>query len=305
MGQKFVGNSGAVSNTGYKRQIDVNMSAIEGLIITPDNASIDTETNARLEATWKTKIKAASGNRFYPFPSADSVTPQSQEDIYMDSPFKGQVFVREGKDSFTLNVDPKSPTYQSILRTFNDGSYKVFLIDSNQNIWGTSSNGTLIEGFSINLLRIQKMGLVEAANKPLTPIKITLNDPTEWNDRGIILENLTWNPLNLQGLYDVDLAASLYTTAGVTVSVNIAQIAVNTPASQITGLAKEDFVIKIQSTGAVKTISAATDNGDGTYTLACTMTSVAHTVDLVAPSAISIEDPGIESTGLVTFTVPA
>jgi len=99
--------------------------------------------------------------------------------------------------------------------------------------------------------------------------------------------------------------ASAYTTAGVTVSVNIAQIAVATPASQITGLTKDDFVIKITSTGVTKTISASTDNGDGTYTLACTMTSVAHTVDLVAASAISITDPGIESTGLASFTVPA
>jgi len=199
MAQKFVGTSGAVSNTGYKRQIDVNMSAIEGLILTPDDASIDTEANARLEATWNTKRKAASGDRFYPFPNAITLTLQSQEDIYMDSPYKGQIFVREGKDSFIMNIDPKNPTYQSILRTFNDGSYKVFLIDANQNILGTSSNGTLVEGLSVNLFRVQRMGLVESGNKPLTAIKVTLNDPTELNDRGVILENLTWNPLNLQG----------------------------------------------------------------------------------------------------------
>ena len=138
MAQKFAGTSGNVSNTGYKRQIDVNMSAIEKIILCPDNFNIATEATARTEAAWIAKIKASSGNRIYPFPSANSITPQSQEDVYMDSPFKGQVFVREGKDSFIMDVDPKNPAYQAIMRKFNDGSYKMVMVDSNQNIWGTS-----------------------------------------------------------------------------------------------------------------------------------------------------------------------
>ena len=288
------------SNTGANNLCENKLSVVRKLIFCPPGYSIATEASALLHATWLTATKAVKADRIYPFPTAVSVTIESQEDIYQDRPIAGRKFLREGKEQFTLMMDIPL-TLLKKLRTFNSRAGSVFLGDEEGNIIGWTANGTTFNAFTIQELHIGKMAYTDGAIAREVPVSVVLRDPREFNDNGAIIQP-TWNIYDLDGVYDVVLVASAPSGTGVTVSVTIDSIDPTDPVGQITGLVVADFVLT-DDTPTSKTITAVTDNGDGTYHLAATMSADNYIVNLRACSAISLTDIAIESTGSTTFTV--
>jgi hypothetical protein len=131
------------------------------------------------------------------------------------------------------------------LRKFNNKTVKIFIIDDNGNILCTSSDGVKVQPFSVTEMRIETAKLSDGSTSVLTPVKIVLQDTTEFNDRGYVLQPLkatpSWNPKlpsNLDGVYDVNLVATGAAGTGFTVSVNIDSISTTDESSAIAGLEK-------------------------------------------------------------------
>lgn len=298
------------ANTGSVKQIKNNMTAWRQIIVCPTDFEIATEALALTLATWTAAIKAPVASRIYPFPQAVSFENQSKESVYEDFPLAGSSFVKEGLIGFTMNLNINK-AQSNKLRKFNGRSCKIFIIDDNGNIICTSSDGTKVQPFSVQEIRVETAKLSDGSASVTTPVKVVLSDTTEFNDRGYIIQPLkatsAWNPKlpsNLDGVYDVTLSVSDITTAGFVASVNIDSIVTTDESSAIVGLAKEDFTL-VDKDGDAVSITTSTDNGDGTYDIAVTITEADsdYSFDLVACSLITLTDIAIESTGAVTVTV--
>lgn len=293
--------SSTASNVGAKQLCDNNLTVIRRFIVCPAGYEISTEANALLQSTWTTAIRTTTANRIYPFPLADSITPEMTDDVYQEFPLSGAKFVKDGMMGLTINLNINKALARK-LRTFNNRPCSVFLVDENGNILGWSDDGTKVKAFNVQELRIKSQTLPDGTAVVETPVKLVLKDASEWNDYGVVIQP-TWNPLELDGVYDVVVEIVSSSSTSLTVRVNIDSFAVTDPNGQITGLVKADFALK-DDTPSAETITTTTDNGDGTYTHAfSTLGADNYTIDLVACSAISLTDIFIESTGPDTFTI--
>lgn len=294
--------SSTASNTGANRLCDNDLSVIRKVFICPAGYSIATETAALLESTWKTAIKTTSANRIYPFPLAVSVTPEGTDDQYQDRPLAGQKLIKEGLPGFSMMLDVNKSLARK-LRSFNNRACSVFFADESGNIWGWSDDDTKVYAFDVEELRVGTQKFSDGTGSVETPVKIVLKNATQWNDYGVVIQP-TWNPNELDGVYDVTVEVVSSAAAKVVVRVCIDSFKTTDPLGQITGLVKADFSVA-DDTPSAETINTCTDNGDGTYDLAFSPSLGAdnYTVNLVACSAISLADLAIESTGADTFTI--
>jgi len=144
------------------------------------------------------------------------------------------------------------------------------------------------------------------------PIKVNATDivrPTlNW-----IVDNWTadrtedvssYDPLDIEGVIDVTIAASASSTTSVTVTVSE-----GCNGTAVTGLVQADFLIE-DTSGTDQTPDSVTDNGDGTYTFDFTGSPLSAATDYTATFAAATESPsgsnaiyGRPATA-TTFTTP-
>ena len=285
-------------NTGSKQCYE-DFGWWRKLILTPNDGEIDTQTNAELLATWTTAINAATGDRWYPLKNFFDKEDEDEETQYKEGGAGQMLETREGKRSFTGMVKIALCEHQAYRTHNNRSNIKCYIVTSKGFILGTSSDGTKFEPFSINLFKAEK--LTSAANGSevsMTPLKVILDDTTEWDDNGVYIKasDCDFNPLtDLDGLQDVTLAVTSPTVAGFTLTVT-------TTCDQVpvTGLVKDDFVL-VDDAGGAETITTLTDNSDGTYTAAATLGADDYILTMDDPEDATTK--GYEATSTATFTV--
>jgi hypothetical protein len=214
----------------------------------------------------------------------------------------GDKFIREGKEGFTLSIDlPVS--MQVKLRSFNQRKGRVFMADENGNIYGTSPDGTIIKGLTVQELHVGKMETAGDSNSRFVKVKVILRNTFEQADYGVIFKPTDFNPYELDGVYDVILAKVSAATTGINFSVTIDQLDPSDPLGQVTGLVKADFVLK--KAGVAVTTFTVADAGDGTYTFTPTaaFSTGDYTLDLVACASVSLVDQAIEEVAALAFTI--
>lgn len=268
------------------------------IILTNSSFSFTAPSNFATQADWTAGITAGT---VFPLQGIVEYEDQSEETQYYESPTGNRVVRRLGKYRFTFRFNKPFAVHKK-LQSFRNANVKMFIVDSEGNIWGTKPTGTVgtaaatgaVQGFTVSLFNPEKLSMPGADGTPAwSAVAVDLYDPQEWNEYGIYC-NPTWNPSDLEPLTDVVLtqvsasttAAVIgvyyqdqYTSAGAVNSIGIA------------GLVSADF--EYSATGV---ITSFLDNGNGTYTFGAasgTPFASSATFGLVVPSALA------DKTGLI------
>lgn len=278
-------------NLGVSKCIKIP-KLIKGIITTPDDFSIPF-TDAVSATAWQTALLAAKSNRIYYWPEAKVIENLNEESIYQETPV-GSLFVRDGRYRWRISFEGNLQQHKAMF-SHKQFRGRIFLIDIDNKIIGTSEDGIAFRGFSIDLINPEKLAISDGTNATLTPVYLSLTDNLELDENGSQVE--TGGFLRtLTRLSTVNLTLSNTSSGGFTVTVLNAFD--NEP---VLGLVLADFTLQ-DSTGAAVTINAVVDNQDGTYAATTgVLTAGTYSVNLVASSALTVQ--GFESGAAVTYDV--
>jgi len=288
------------ANTGFDK-CNVNLGAIAMIVLTTDSYSIATEALAKTPATWTEGIQKRT---VFPLPLVWSATDQSEKDVYETSPLGKKKVGREGTYGGEYMLD--APLGMQIaLRSFNGADLRVFYVDVNGNILGMSTNGTILKGYKVGMFHCEGMSNVVSKDETR---KIVVNvweeTPTDRDDYGVMVTPTAFNPLELEGLKDVDL-----TIVGTPTSSSIV-VDVKTSLGHVglSGLVTADFLEETVP-GVDHTISSATESATvpGRYTLASSAAFVTADLLNLIPTGYplgtgKLSVAGYQSTGAVVVT---
>lgn len=281
--------STSLSNTG-KVTCNENFGYFAKLLWAKDDFEISTEANALLQATWETAINAKN---VYPFPVFESVEPQNEENVFEDLPTGLRVFVRDGKVRERGHVSVPLGLLQN-LRSFNNVSGKVFLVTSNGYILGYSPDGSKFKGFDLQSFNVGGLGTTDGSTRRRTPVEWSLQDPAEMLDYGAAIKP-TWNPLDLEGLLDVNITIVGTETSSL-LDFTVTRVL---DGEGVEGLVATDFNFLLTN-GSAQTATFAEVSG-GAYKYTASATIADGSLNLKAPA--SQTTGGYESTGAATVDV--
>lgn len=273
------------------------------LILTNKSFSFPTEADFATSTKWTDGIAAGT---VFPLQGITEYEDQSEETQYYESPTGNRVVRRLGKYRFVFRFNKPLEVHKK-LQSFRNADLRLFIVDSNGNIWGTNPSTTVVKGFQVALFNPEKLTMPGADGTPAwTALTIDLYDPQEWNEYGVYVNPSTWNPTDLQALVDVHLE-QVGTATATSLTVGVYYYDGFTSAGAInkvgiSGLAFLDFAIV--GSGTLGVVGGWADKGDGTYTFTTVGLTTNDDVNLVAPASLA-DQAGmiVESTGAVDITV--
>lgn len=266
---------------------------VRGFITTPKNFSIPL-ADAGVAANWQDAILADRANRIYLWPNAKMSENVNEAAVYEDTPLS-TINVRDGRYRWRLSFTENLNLHKAMFSHKNFQG-RIFLIDSQNQITGTSLDGVNFQGFEIDLLNPEKLMFNDGSVSSKTPVYVSLADNLELDERGCLIEGGSFLS-GLIRLTSVDLNVidtPAPSATGFTVSVNS-----SLDGEAVLGLALADFVL-LDAVGAAQTIVGVVDNSDGTYTLSGAGLTTG-TINLVSASTLSVS--GFESSGAATVTI--
>jgi len=271
-----------------------------GLALALDSQFFATKASFATQADWLAAIKA---EQIFPITNIVEVEHTDQEPSYYESPKGDQVLLRQGNYRAKYKLNIPFCLHQR-LQAFRNSKIRLYKIDENGNIYGTSPEGTTVRGFQVQLINPEKMIFAKPDSPAFSVITINEKDSKEWNENGVYV-NPTWDALALEGINPVTLSTSAVSALSITVKVVAicgltAAGAVNE--MPITGLVAADFLFYKASDGTAQTPTGVVDNLNGTYTAAFAAL-VTGTVTLKAPAALSDATILIKSSGAASYTV--
>lgn len=182
-----------------------NKVAIKGLIFTSYGFQFSTKANAGDVDNWTSGIIAKT---VFPVNGAKEIEDMSGDDLRYESPYQEKIELFEGKVGFKISYHMTEDQHK-VLRTYAGKKLRVFLYDFNNNIWGTSPDGTIVRGFATGFLDVPKRGIPTADKAYFSSMEIQFEHTSEMEDSGITimpylgtLGNI-WYPYNLTSLTKV------------------------------------------------------------------------------------------------------
>lgn len=285
----YVNCNAKVLNTGLA-QFCADMGPIAGYIITPPDFSMP-EADARTKTAFETLLSADKGERIYPFPQVLAMTDNSEDTVFEELAL-GNLYVRDGK--YNLQFMHESSRYKNaVLRSHSLQSVGVLFIDQQGRIHGLKDGEGNLKAVKLQQFVVEKPTLNDGAGVAYKSRVTMIFVGTEFEKSPAVVSGLDFNPLDFEGLVNVDLeVVGTPTATEIQVQVNA------TYAGEPVNFVLEDFEL-LDETGTAQTISAVTSE-DGLHTLTGTAL-VTGTLNLVKPSALTTT--GYESTGAVTVTI--
>lgn len=265
---------------------------LAGMIVTPLDFEL-TLVEAASATAWQDAILAEKRNRIYLFPNAINMENASEESIYQDTPL-ATLAVRDGRYRFRLFFKENLNLHKAMF-SFKGYAGRVFFIDNEGKIIGTSPDGVKFQGLTLDLLNGEKLRLNDGSNATVTPMYMSLRDNLELDKFGCMVGGSSFLG-SLQRLTDVDLTIIGAPTSTLVV-VSVKSALDNEP---VLGLDPTTDFILLDGTGAAQSIASGTDNDDGTYNLVG-VGLVTGTLNLETPAVLSVK--GYESTGAVDVTI--
>jgi hypothetical protein len=267
-----------------------------GIITTPANFKVPAATAAdpaALQTYLENAVKAGKANRIYLWPFFVGFENVSEETIYEENAL-ADMLVRDGKYRYRFHIKESLCLHKAMF-THRQQSERVFIIDVENQIFGTELSNGDFAGFSVSLFNVEKLMVNDGTVSTKTPIYLVLQDSKEVDEKGMLIKASFLSTLTR--LVDVKLTVSNVLAGSLKVSVNA--VCDGTPVS---GLVLADFLLTTTA-GAAQAPSAVVEdtNVPGLYTL--TRAALADGfVDLVAAANLSV--PGYESVGKVVVDVP-
>jgi hypothetical protein len=237
------------------------------MITTPNEfflAPADFADDAALKVKLQALLLNPSASRGYLWPQFSLFENRSEEAQYEDTVL-GMWPMRDGQYRYFFGITKNMCTHKAMFshRAVNEG--RVFIIDLDNQIWGTEDPATgNIMGFSIGLLHTEKMMIGDgSSNSTKSPVFLCLADNEEFDKNGALIETGIIN--QLERLTDVEIkAATAFAAAGFTVDVKQVcdQIGVN-------GLLMADFLLYAADGVTLQTLQSVTPdpNVDGRYAI--------------------------------------
>lgn len=257
---------------------------IIAFIKTPRGASIALSADA---SAWQAKLLAAKAARWYLFPYSFEQEAVSEDAVRQASSSGQEVQVRAGQYRYRLMFRESLEMHKAMYSHLNSGG-GVYLIDSNLDLVGFSTDGVNLKPFTLAAFFPEKIQFGTGSEVSVSPVYFALRDNTELDVNGKMISFASiYNalvPLTTVNLEVVGATSASAFTLKVTSALD---------GVAIIGLVLADFILDDGASGV-------TDNGDGTYTVAGSGMETG-TADLKAASALSI--PGYESSGPVTVTI--
>lgn len=234
-----------------------------------------TQSSAEDWDDWQTAINEKN---IYPFKSVISVENATEEDVMEELPTGVSLFVREGKfrESGYVNM---ALCEMIAHRSFNGKKGRLAFATSNGYIVLYSPDTIKAKGFSYDNLRIGLQGPTDGSTQRKTKMYCSLSDPNEMGDY-IVAIKPTWNPLDLEGVVDVDLALVGSTTASL-VKFTVKRTCDN---EAVLGLVAGDFDFLVTAGSAQTAVPGFAENGVGEYQYSASATIAAGTLKLKSPS---------------------
>jgi hypothetical protein len=235
--------------------------------------------NGTVEAAMQAAILATGLNRIHAWPFFDTFENVSEDPVYEELPL-GILPVRDGNYRFRFGI-AQSMCLHTKMFTHRSKSGRVFLIDSENQLIGTSDSDGNLLGFSVQLLHTEKLMLSDGTVATKSPIYLALRDNKELDAAGSIISAPFFNTVNK--LTDVKLTVISAADDEIVVSVTI-----ECDGTPVEGLEAADFVL-LDGDGAAQSIGGATETDEGIYTLTGSGW-VNGTINLDDPADLSIVD---------------
>jgi len=235
-----------------------------GFYLTRPDFQFDTFSSFATEADWLTAIV---NNEIFPVQGIKDEEPMDFEDSVTDTPSGDKVFNFEGRRGKRFKILLPLEMHK-VLRTYDRKNFKIFYLDRNNNIRGTTPDGTVVTGFSLNYFRIPKQQSPYPDTPAYSYIEIQELDINEWDVNGIYV-NPTWLGSTIKGVLTVEttsstIAANVWSTVVQYVdNSGLTSAGANTTVA-ISGLVAANFTITDQD-GAILD-GAATPTPDFTVT---------------------------------------
>lgn len=280
------------SNTGLANCTD-DLGADVRLMWTTESFEFATESDAEDQSKWETAIN----NKYMsPFPIFDEIEPAEEDDVEQETALGISKFVREGKyggiGRFELALCNLAK-----LRTYNESLGRAFIITENGKVLGTSPDGVKLKGFKLSKFHTSKLKGTDGSTVRWVELRYQMKNTNELADYAAS-PSLTWDPLELLGIFDVTLAISTSSSASLVVSVTR-----GCDGESVSGLVEADFTLLDSGSSEQLPADSFTDNGDGTYTFgfAPVLSADTYSINLKTPAAQTTG--GYESGAADSFTI--
>lgn len=262
-----------------------------GIILAETSHSL-TAANFLLQASWINDIQA---EEIFPIMEMKNFEENSTEPTYHEYANEDRKLTSQGKYRFTAYFDV-TECQKKELMNFRGFSGLIFFVYSNNVIRGRSTDGgTTVVGMRLLEFNVRKATFPLMDGTPeMLAVDFSLKDEKDANEYDYSRE-MTWDVSELDSLTEVTLA-QVGTASATSIVVSVTGNCYG-DSYPITGLATADFSI-----AGAGTLTSATDNGDGTYSLVTVGATDSTVIDLVAPSSI-VADLLIKSAGSVTIDV--
>jgi hypothetical protein len=261
------------------------ITVISGIFLATPEQSFSTPAKFVELAEWNTQIAAG---KIFPVQNILDEENQDFADKVMETPVGDKVFQFEGKRGKLLKLTLPLELHK-ILRSYSFANWRIYYLDRNNNLRGTTVDGTIIKGFKLSFFRVLKQKSADASNAAFSEIQLQEANIQEWDVNGIYA-NPAWLGSDLQGVLSVVATASAIAANAFTLTVNYVDNSGLTPAganntAAITGLLAAN--IQIIKSGSVVTPTSVTPIAglDGEYTVTCSALTAPATVQVIATNA--------------------
>lgn len=255
---------------------------IRSMITTSQNfkfTAAQIEAVGGVEAALQAAILATGLNRVHAWPYFDTFENVSEDPVYEELPLS-ILPVRDGNYRFRFGI-AQSLCLHTKMFTHRSKSGRVFLIDSENQLIGTSDSEGNLLGFNVQLLHTEKLQLADGTIATKSPVYLALRDNKELDASGSIISAPFYNTVNK--LTDVKITVISATDASVVVSVTI-----ECDGTPVEGLVLADFVI-LDEDGNAQTLTTVTETDEGIYNLAKSGGGLVNgTVSLDDPANLSV-----------------
>lgn len=249
---------------------------IRGMITTPQNFKFSAADSVD-ETKWQDALLNPKASRIYLWPFFVSFEDISEEAQYEETAL-AYLLVRDGNYRYRAGIKENLCIHKAMY-THRSSQDRVFLIDDQNQIIGTTNDAGDFMGLSLQLLNTEKMKFSDGSVSTKSPIVIALSNNKEFDKDGAILTADFVN--TLQRIVDVEL-----TVISASATTIVVDAKVKCDGTMVNGLVLADFLLKT-TLGAAQTITSIAEN-DGRYTL--TDTDFADgTLQLRPPLTLSIK----------------
>jgi hypothetical protein len=208
--------------------------------------------------------------------------------------------VRDGKYRYKAHIK-ESLYLHKAMYTHSGGLQRVFLFDSDNQLFGCLDSLGQMRGFNLGLLNIEKLKFNNGQVTSKTPVKIVLLNSKEIDVDGVLVAADFLN--DTERLTDVDITVPSGAAAPTLTTFRML-VAASGDGTPISGLLLADFIITHVATGAVEVPTSVTEpNADGVYLIvkSTNFTSGAKKVTLRAPALLTVKAYEVALAGSVTI----